>query len=129
MKGDCYGFTFRNARTIWLGPGFLSAKMSGENSRTGILMYELLLSVIGIGGKGNAEGILCLTREDNLALARDESAKALQNPGNFEKFIENCNTCWGAETILEPQGGKSPYHPSLIVSQGNLYIIYGTAAR
>lgn len=31
--------------------------MSGENSKTGILLYELLQSVIGMGGKGNAEGI------------------------------------------------------------------------
>lgn len=126
-KGNCYGFTFRNARTIWLESGFLAAKMSGENSKTGILLYELLLSVIGMGEKGNAEGILCLTGEDCRALAKNEPAKALQNPGNFEEFVENCNACWGAEIILkntESAGIAEFGGPKIIIFEGKLYLFY-----
>ena len=127
IKGNCYGFTYRNARTIWLSPSFLAAKMSGENSKTGILLYELLQSVIGMGGKGNAEGILCLTGEGCIEVAGNEPAKALQNPGSFEEFIENCNACWGAEIILEntENAGIAEFGgPKIIVFEEKLYLFY-----
>lgn len=97
MAENCYAYTFRNVRTIWLGTGMLAAGISGENSRIGILMYELVRAVLGIAGK-----------ED-------------------ERLIENCFVGWNEETVwqnTEKAGITEFGGPKIIVFEGKLYLFY-----
>lgn len=112
---NCCGYTFRNTRTIWLGTGFLAAGISGENSRIGILMYELVQAVLGIEGEEEAKEA-CM-----------EPQKALKNPGNYEKFTENCFIGWNREAVWKntKKAGMAEFGgPKIIVFEGKLYLFY-----
>lgn len=124
---NCCGYTFRNTRTIWLGTGFLAAGTSGENSRIGILVHELVLAMLGIGGKEGAEETLCGTGEACPASTGEELQKALQNPENYEKFTENCFIGWNQDTVWEntKKAGIAEFGgPKIIVFEDKLHLFY-----
>ncbi len=66
---------------LGLCPAFFRARMTGFDSRWGILVHEV--SHLVAGTRDHAYG-----RRSAMALAANEPARAAQNADNFEYFVE-----------------------------------------
>lgn len=125
-------YIYPGTKTVYLCPGFLADKLTGEDSKMGTLFHEWThvfgnTEDVEYGGVQmyGRERCRMLAEKDELIANMDE--RAVNNADSYEFFLETQFLNWGEEAILEgcndfddTVGGG----PAVVYYEKKLYVFY-----
>lgn len=126
MDEDCYGYINKHGTLIYLCRPFQESRLSGADSRIGILFHELSHVYAGtqdikMGTLGYSERELCIK------LAKEDQKQAVRNADSYEFFLESRFLYWGSRKKwpgTEDVDTRILGGPSIVCFNNRIYLFY-----